>query len=70
MLSLISKCTEMCSLNENALLNLLNVPLNYLLKFQAHLKMFYMSVFVYCNCQVLDVRRGIISRYIHLLWKG
>ena len=30
--SLISKSTEMCSLNENALLNLLNVPLNYLSK--------------------------------------
>ena len=28
--SLISKITEMCSLIENALLNLLNVPPNYL----------------------------------------
>ena len=27
--SLIFKCTEMCSLFENTLLNLLNVPLNY-----------------------------------------
>ena len=30
--TLISKCTEMCSLIENARLNLLNVPLNYLSK--------------------------------------
>ena len=30
--SLIPKCIEMCSLIENALLNLLNVPLNYLSK--------------------------------------
>ena len=32
MQSLISKCAEMCSLIENALLSLLNVPLNYLSK--------------------------------------
>ena len=32
MYSLISKCTEMCSLIENALFNLLNVPPNYLNK--------------------------------------
>ena len=30
--SLNSKCTDMCSLFENALLNLLNVPLDYLSK--------------------------------------
>ena len=32
MRSLIFKCTEMCSLIENVLINLLNVALNYLSK--------------------------------------
>ena len=51
--SLISKCTEMCSLIENALLNLLNVPLNYLSKHSLTNWLYvYISNFYTFNTQV------------------